>query len=283
MGREGTQLIGTFLPALSHPRLPSISSKIDSALLDRVVRLDMIETLQTQLYELEHFANTLVGDQLAHLTPASVGIIFVAGLLTSLTPCMLSMLPITIGYIGGYETQTRLQAAAQSTWFALGLATTLAGLGIVAAVVGKIYGQIGLGLPILVSAIAILMGLNLLEALPLRLPSFGGLEWISKDLPPGVRAYLIGLTFGLVASPCSTPVLASILAWISATKDPVLGSVLLLSYTVGYAAPLVLAGTFTASIKKLLELRRWSGWITPASGVLLVGFGVFSLLARVQF
>ncbi|MBW4690743.1 MAG: cytochrome c biogenesis protein CcdA [Lyngbya sp. HA4199-MV5] len=241
----------------------------------------MFETLQTQLYELEHFANALVSSQLAHLTPASVGIIFVAGLLTSLTPCMLSMLPITIGYIGGYETQTRLQAAAQSTWFALGLATTLAGLGIVAAVVGKIYGQIGLGLPIVVSAIAILMGLNLLEALPLRLPSLGGMEWISKDLPIGVRAYLIGLTFGLVASPCSTPVLASILAWISATKDPVLGSVLLLSYTVGYAAPLVLAGTFTASIKKLLELRRWSGWITPASGALLVGFGVFSLLTRV--
>lgn len=241
----------------------------------------MIETLRTQLYWLEHFANTLVSEQLAHLTPASVGIIFLAGLLTSLTPCMLSMLPITIGYIGGYETQTRLRAALQSTWFALGLATTLAGLGILAAVVGKIYGQIGLGLPIAVSAIAILMGLNLLEALPFRLPSFGGLEWISKDLPPGVRAYLIGLTFGLVASPCSTPVLASILAWISATKDPVLGSVLLLSYTVGYAAPLVLAGTFTASIKKLLELRRWSGWITPASGVLLVGFGVFSLLSRV--
>jgi cytochrome c-type biogenesis protein len=243
----------------------------------------MIETLQTQLYWLEHFANTLVSEQLAHLTLASVGIIFLAGLLTSLTPCMLSMLPITIGYIGGYATQTRLQAAVQSTWFALGLATTLAGLGIVAAVVGKIYGQIGLGLPIVVSAIAILMGLNLLEALPLRLPSFGGLEWISKDLSPGVRAYLIGLTFGLVASPCSTPVLASILAWISATKDPVVGSVLLLSYTVGYAAPLVLAGTFTASIKKLLELRRWSGWITPASGALLVGFGVFSLLSRVQF
>ena len=243
--------------------------------------IGMIETLQTQLYWLERFANTLVSEQLVQLTPASVGIIFVAGLLTSLTPCMLSMLPLTIGYIGGYETQSRLQAAIQSTWFALGLATTLAGLGIVAAVVGKIYGQIGLGLPIVVSAIAILMGLNLLEALPLRLPSLGGLEWISKDLPSGVRAYLIGLTFGLVASPCSTPVLASILAWISATKDPILGSVLLLSYTVGYAAPLVLAGTFTASIKKLLELRRWSGWITPASGALLVGFGVFSLLTRV--
>lgn len=241
----------------------------------------MLDTLQTQLYTLEHFADRLVSTQLAHLTPVSVGVIFLAGLLTSLTPCMLSMLPITIGYIGGYETKTRLQAAIQSTWFSLGLATTLAALGILAALLGKIYGQVGWGLPIVVSIIAILMGLNLLEALPLQLPSLGGMEWISKDLPQGVRAYLIGLTFGLVASPCSTPVLATLLAWISSTKDPALGSVLLLAYTAGYVAPLILAGTFTASIKKLLELRRWSGWITPASGVLLVGFGVFSLLFRV--
>lgn len=241
----------------------------------------MIETLSTQLYELELFANTLVDTQLTHLNWISIGIIFAAGLLTSLTPCMLSMLPITIGYIGGYETKGRLQAAAQSTWFALGLATTLAVLGILAATLGRVYGQIGIGLPIVVSIIAILMGLNLLEALPLQLPSFGGMDWISKDLPEGVRSYLIGLTFGLVASPCSTPVLATLLAWVAKTQDLVLGGVLLLSYTAGYVAPLILAGTFTASIKKLLELRRWSGWITPLSGVLLVGFGVFSLLSRI--
>jgi cytochrome c-type biogenesis protein len=95
-----------------------------------------------------------------------------------------------------------------------------------------------------------------------------------------VRSYLLGLTFGLVASPCSTPVLATLLAWISTTQDPVLGSLLLLAYTAGYVAPLILAGTFTASIKKILELRRWSGWITPVSGALLVGFGTFSLLFR---
>lgn len=241
----------------------------------------MIETLSTQLYELEQFANTLVDTQLTHLNLISIGIIFAAGLLTSLTPCMLSMLPITIGYIGGYETKGRLQAAAQSTWFALGLATTLAVLGILAATLGRVYGQIGIGLPIIVSIIAILMGLNLLEALPLQLPSFGGMDWISKDLPEGIRSYLIGLTFGLVASPCSTPVLATLLAWVAKTQDLVLGGALLLSYTAGYVAPLILAGTFTASIKKLLELRRWSGWITPLSGILLVGFGVFSLLSRI--
>lgn len=240
----------------------------------------MIETLRTQLYVLEHFADSLVSSQLTHLTFFSVGIIFAAGLLTSLTPCMLSMLPITIGYIGGYEAQSRWKAAIQSTWFSLGLATTLAGLGILAAIAGQIYGQVGWGLPILVSLIAILMGLNLLEALPLRLPSFDGINLISKDLPEGLRSYLLGLTFGLVASPCSTPVLATLLAWIASTHDPLLGSVLLLAYTAGYSAPLILAGTFTASIKKLLELRRWSSWITPASGALLVGFGVFSLLFR---
>ncbi len=241
----------------------------------------MFDNLQTQIYQLEQFANSLVSNQLTHLSVVSVGIIFVAGLLTSLTPCMLSMLPITIGYIGGYEAKSRLQAAAQSTWFALGLATTLAGLGILAGFIGKVYGQVGIGLPIIVSIIAILMGLNLLEALPLQFPSLGETNWISPDLPAGLRSYLLGLTFGLVASPCSTPVLASLLGWIANTQDLILGAVLLLSYTVGYVAPLILAGTFTASIKKLLELRRWSGWINPVSGALLVGFGVFSLISRI--
>jgi cytochrome c-type biogenesis protein len=241
----------------------------------------MLETLQIQLYQLEHFADNIVRSQLTHLSFISIGVIFLAGLLTSLTPCMLSMLPITIGYIGGYEAKSRLQAAAQSTWFSLGLATTLALLGIVAAIFGKVYGQIGIGLPIIVSILAILMGLNLLEALPIQFPSFGSMDWISDELPQGVRAYCIGLSFGLVASPCSTPVLASLLGWVAKQQDLFMGGILLLSYTLGYVMPLILAGTFTASIKKILELRRWSGWINPVSGVLLIAFGVFSLLSRI--
>ncbi|MEM7717027.1 MAG: cytochrome c biogenesis protein CcdA [Cyanobacteria bacterium P01_A01_bin.68] len=241
----------------------------------------MLEAIETQLYQLEQFANAIVSNQLSHLTMLSIGIIFTAGLLTSLTPCMLSMLPITIGYIGGYEAESRWKAAIQSTWFALGLATTLAALGFVAATLGKVYGQVGIGLPIIVSIIAILMGLNLLEALPITFPSWGSTNWISQELPKGIRAYLIGLSFGLVASPCSTPVLISILGWVGNTKDLILGAVLLLSYTLGYVMPLILAGTFTASLKKILEVRRWSGWINPVSGVLLVGFGVISLIYRI--
>ena len=70
------------------------------------------------------------------------------------------------------------------------------------------------------------MGLNLLNALPLQFPSFGGMEW-SKELPAGVRSYLIALTFGLIASPCSTPVLATLLSWVVAKQDLLFGGVLL--------------------------------------------------------
>ncbi|ELR96940.1 cytochrome c biogenesis protein CcdA [Gloeocapsa sp. PCC 73106] len=240
----------------------------------------MLEFVQTQLYYLEQSANQLVSQQLNHLSILSLAVVLLAGLLTSLSPCMLSMLPLTVGYIGGYQNQTKLQAMIQSIWFALGLATTLALLGIIAVSLGRVYGQIGVGLPLIVSAIAIIMGLNLLEILPISFPSLGTTDWITPKFPPAVRSYLLGLTFGLVASPCSTPVLATLLAWVAGSQDLLMGVILLLTYTIGYVAPLVIAGTFTGAIKQFLSLRRWSGWINPVSGSLLLGFGTLSLLYR---
>ncbi len=242
-----------------------------------------MEALQTQLYILEHWANGLVAAQLDHLSVTSVLVMLGAGLLTSLTPCMLSMLPITLGYMGGYgatgdEAPSRWQTAQQSLWFAAGLATMLTLLGMGAALLGRVYGQVGIGLPIVVSAIAILMGLNLLEVVPLRLPGVN--LQVPDHWPKGIRAYALGVTFGLIASPCSTPVLATLLAWISKSGSPLLGGALLLCYALGYVSPLVLAGIFAGSLKRLLSLRQWSGWINPVSGVLLIGFGLFSLLTR---
>lgn len=237
-------------------------------------------SVQELFYALEQWANQIVVAQLTDLNPTGLAIIFVAGLVTSLTPCTLSMLPITVGYIGGYSADNRLQAAIQSAWFALGLATTLAILGMIAALAGKIYGQVGPGLTVVVSVVAIVMGLNLLNAIPIPLPSWPGLEELPDRVPKGLRSYVLGASFGLVAAPCSTPVLATLLAWVAANQKPVVGAGLLLAYTVGYVLPLVIAGTFTASLKKLLALRQWSAWITPTSGALLVGFGVVSLAVR---
>ncbi|MGY6530093.1 MAG: cytochrome c biogenesis protein CcdA [Cyanobacterium sp.] len=241
------------------------------------------ELISEKLYYLQQFANGLVDSQLSHLTIFSVGVILLTGLLTSLTPCMLSMLPLTIAYIGGYESKGKLSSFFQSIYFAFGLATTLAILGVGAAAFGKIYGQIGIGLPILVSAIAIIMGLNLLEIIPLKLPNWGNTDWIKDNFPDSLRSYLLGVTFGLVASPCSTPVLITLLAYIANTQNILLGTVFLLSYAIGYVSPLILAGTFTGTLKKLLSLRIITQWINPLSGAILLGFGVISLATRLSF
>jgi cytochrome c-type biogenesis protein len=242
----------------------------------------MWEFVSTILFQLQQFANQLVTSQLNHLSFVSLAVIFVTGLLTSLTPCMLSMLPLTIAYISGYESKNKLTAFIQSAYFALGLATTLALLGIVAAVFGKVYGQIGIGLPILVSLVAIVMGLNLLEIIPLRLPNWGKSNWIQDNFPHSLKSYLLGLTFGLVASPCSTPVLISLLAYVANTQNLLIGVFLLISYGMGYVSPLVLAGTFTGTLKNLLELRIITQWINPLSGAILLGFGIFSLISRLS-
>lgn len=237
-------------------------------------------SLSLGLYQLEQWANQWVTAQLSDLTVISVGIVFLAGLLTSLTPCTLSMLPITVGYIAGYATKQNGSVVRQSLWFALGLASTLTILGMVAALAGRIYGQVGWGLTIIVSLVAILMGLNLLNALPLTFPRSRFLEELPDRVPAGLQAYTLGATFGLVAAPCSTPVLATLLAWVATTQKLLVGAGLLLAYTTGYVVPLILVGTFSGALQKLLALRQWSSWITTLSGVLLIAFGVIALAIR---
>jgi len=238
------------------------------------------ESFQIWLYQIENIADRLVKTQLEHLSIFSIGLVFLAGLITSLTPCTLSMLPLTIGYIGGFESKNTLSSALQSMWFALGFATTLCGLGLAAAIFGKIYGQVGGGLSIILGIVAIAMGLYLLELIPLQLPNWGNIE-ITQTLPKSVRSYLVGLSFGIVASPCSTPVLITLLAYISTTNNPILGAGLLLAYAIGSVLPLVVAGTFTGAIKQILKVREWSSWLTWGSGVVLIGFGTISILNQI--
>ncbi len=204
-------------------------------------------------------------------------LVFVGGLLTSLGPCNIATIPLIIGYMGGSRDLSRTRSFLLSLTFAIGLALTFMLLGVIAALIGGVIGASTRWWYYLVALVCFLIGLNLLGVFKLDLPLwFGGLrERIGLKGIPGALA--LGLVSGLVASQCATPVLAAILTYVMAKGALVYGASLLFVYSLGRGVPVILAGTFTGALKSLQKLGRWSGVIEKASGVIVIGVGLYFL------
>jgi cytochrome c-type biogenesis protein len=214
---------------------------------------------------------------LANFSLISYVLVFVGGLLTSLGPCNIATIPLIVGYLGGSRNMSRSRSFVLSLTFAIGLAVTFMLLGVIAALIGGMIGTNTRWWYYLVALICFLIGLNMLGVLKLNLPMwFGGLrERIGLKGIPGALA--LGLVSGLVASQCATPVLAAILTYVMAKGALVYGASLLFLYSLGRGVPVILAGTFTGALKSLLKLGRWSAVIEKASGVIVIGVGLYFL------
>jgi cytochrome c-type biogenesis protein len=213
--------------------------------------------------------------------PASLAgyfLVFAGGIVTSIGPCNVTMIPLIIGFIAGSRDTSRQRSFSIALVFAIGLAITFMLLGVVASVVG---GLLGGGTRIwyyLVAAVCLLTGLQMLGVINIQLPSwFGGLRE-KVQLKGLLGALLLGLVSGLVASQCATPVLAAILTYVMAQKASLLyGAVLLFIYALGRGVPIVLAGTFAGVLKSFYSIGRWSETIEKVSGVLILMVGFYFL------
>ena len=209
--------------------------------------------------------------------------VFSAGLLTSLGPCSLSLLPITVAYMAGFSSpEAPGQAWQRSLSFAAGIVAALVLLGGTTSLLGRLYGQVPGVVPTVVALLAVVMGLNLLGLVRLPLPAGPDPELWRQRVPAPLAPLAAGAAFGLAASPCTTPVLAVLLAWIAQQGQPLVGMLLLTCFGAGQVIPLMLAGTAAAAMPRLLALRERSRWIPPISGVVLLASGGLTLLAQLS-
>ncbi len=236
-----------------------------------------ISSIDLILSDLTRHGEQLINNGLNSPNLVTILIVFAGGLLTSLGPCSLSLLPITIAYLAGFKNkQNPLQ---KTLSFCSGIVISLVVLGSLSGFLGKIYGQLPGFFSIFISFLAIIMGLNLLGLIKFSFPSGPDPEIWTNQVPPALAPISAGLAFGLASSPCTTPVLAVLLAWVAKEGNPLSGIIFLGIFAIGQIVPLFLAGTFAASIPKLLSLRPVGKWVPPISGVILLTIGLMSLLS----
>ena len=236
-----------------------------------------ISSISLIFSDLTRHGEQLINNGLNNPSPITLLIVFTGGLLTSFGPCSLSLLPVTVAYLAGFKNkQSPLQ---RTISFCSGIVISLVILGSLSGFLGKIYGQLPSFFSIFISLLAIIMGINLLGIFKFSLPTGPDPENWKNQVPPALSPISAGMAFGLASSPCTTPVLAVLLAWVSKQGNPLSGTIFLGSFAIGQIVPLFVAGTFAASIPKLLSFRRIGRWIPPISGVILLTIGLLSLLS----
>jgi thiol:disulfide interchange protein len=212
----------------------------------------------------------------AALSTGSVWVLFLcflAGVASSFTPCIYPLIPVTIGIIGSKDSGSNLRGFLLTLSYVIGIAMTYAALGLVAALTGSLFGSLSANPWILmgVGAVIMAMALNMLDVFAINFGRF------SLGGGPGARKqrgiltnFAYGLTFGLVASPCTAPPLAAILTWVGTTRNLLLGPLFLFAFALGMGSILILLGTFSSFLFRMPRSGMWMVRIKKTMGYMMI-------------
>ena len=203
----------------------------------------------------------------------ALAVLFGAGVMTSLTPCVYPMIPITASVISGTarKDQPRSRTVGLTLTYAVGLATLYAFLGLLAGLSGTLFGSVSsnpwaLGL---IGNLLLLFALSMLDVVPVPVPR-RLLEWAANREGGSYGAvFLMGASSGVVAAPCGAPAFAVVLTWVAATKAGVMGFLYLFVFSLGMTSILIGVGLFSGTLSSLPKSGTWMVWIKRAAAVLM--------------
>jgi thiol:disulfide interchange protein DsbD len=228
---------------------------------------------------------THISTQLSSSPLTALPILFIAGVLTSLAPCIYPMIPITAAIVGGSAVGEAPRARAQTVLltfaYVLGLSLAYASVGLFAGLTGTLFGSVSTN-PWVYFAMANLLliaALAMLEVIPVRVPAW--LLTRAASAGKGGSLYgvfVMGAASGLVAAPCSAPVMAAVLTWVTATKSGVLGFIYLFVFSLGMCTLLVMVGLFSGTVARLPRAGAWMVWIKRIFALIMLAVAEYYLV-----
>ncbi len=230
-----------------------------------------------------------ISSQLTSSPVLAVALLFLAGVLTSLTPCIYPMIPITAAIVGGQSANgsaaPRSRTVLLTFAYVVGLAVVYATLGVVAGMSGTIFGTVSTNpwLYFVMANVLIIAALSMLDVIPVRVPS----ALMNRAAAAGTAgrasgALIMGAVSGLVAAPCSAPVMAAVLTWVTTTHRAVLGFVYLLSFSLGMCALLVAVGLFSGTLARLPRAGAWMVWVKRGFALIMLGAAEYYMVQMGQ-
>ena len=209
----------------------------------------------------------------------ATGSMFLAGVLTSLTPWVYPMIPITSAVIAGTarEDQSKARTVGLTLTYAVGLAMLYAILGAIAGVTGQLFGTVSASpwARLAIGNFLVIFALVMLDVLPMPVPR-KLLERASRSEGGSYGAvFVMGAMSGVVAAPCGAPAFAVALTWVAATGAGLMGFVYLFAFSFGMTALLIVVGLFSGTLALLPNSGAWMVWIKRVAAVIMIGMAEY--------